>query len=165
MLEMFVFGTFWFWAFCLIEFIGLMVFVNKEHGFPAFITLLFGIFWFNWVSQIPILRYVIDNPKIIMIGIATYIVIGVVWSIIKYTLHIRKLKREYENKLKTQSYKPDKPDFKSTASEITIWMAYWPFSMLWSVMSDLVINIFETIQDALKGLYKSIYENAFGKED
>lgn len=160
MLEYFVFGTFWFWAICGLDFLALMIFVNQDKGFASFASLIVGIVFLNWIGQIPVFPFMFQNPKIFFMYILGYIIIGVFWSFIKYYFHLLKLREEY-NRYKESNREWRKPSFKDTAEDITMWMSFWPFSLLWTTLHDFCIRIFETIKMSLSGCYRRMYNHIF----
>jgi len=50
-------------------------------------------------------------------------------------------------------------------STISMWMTYWPWSMLWSLFDDVIRNIFRKIQRQLNGLMESITNRVFHNVD
>jgi len=41
-------------------------------------------------------------------------------------------------------------------SLIVSWMMYWPFSMFWSIIHDMVVRVFDTIQIWIRGIMDAI---------
>lgn len=153
-LEYFIFGTFGFWSISIIGIILLIAFVNNENGTGSFLTLLIGIIFLNWIGKIPIFPYIFENSRIIILIFIGYILMGIIWSLIKYPLYLIELKKEYE-------HRDYKPDFKNTTKDIVLWMTFWPFSLIWTLGHKFIVNVFETIKDLLSGIYKKMYDKAF----
>lgn len=44
---------------------------------------------------------------------------------------------------------------------ITTWMAFWPFSLVWTLVDDLVIRLWENLYEMLTGTFRRIFESVF----
>lgn len=101
MLELFVAGTFWFWALVVIEIVLLFLFVEWENGVGATVSLLVFGAALQFFGDTDILGYVMSNPVQLLIIAAAYFAIGAVWSIIKWYIFCKDRLEEY-NELKSE---------------------------------------------------------------
>ena len=101
MFEIFVVGTFWFWALVVSEIILLFAFVNYDNGFGATISLLVFGACLQWFGQVDIIHYVSARPWAVGGALLAYFVLGLTWGIIRWYFfcldRIRKYK-ELKNK-------------------------------------------------------------------
>lgn len=67
--------------------------------------------------------------------------------------------RQYEDR------KISKPLAKENKGKITTWITYWPFSIFWYVLGDLLIDIGNAIYRKLAKLYQSISDHSYGDTD
>lgn len=89
MFELFVVGTFWFWALVVAEVLLLFVFVNYENGIGATISLIaFGAL-LQWFGGVDILGYMVSHPIAVLAMVAAYLLAGVTWSVIRWWLYCR----------------------------------------------------------------------------
>lgn len=87
MLELFVVGSFWFWALIAVELILLFVFVEYENGIGATISLVAFAALLQWCGNADLLGYMATHPWYIATSLAAYFLIGSVWGIIKWRLY------------------------------------------------------------------------------
>jgi hypothetical protein len=95
MLELFVIGTFWFWALIVAEIILLFVFIDHENGIGATVSLLIFGACLQWLGNVDILGYVWQNPVGVLAAAAAFFVIGTVWGIIKWWIYCRDRLEDY----------------------------------------------------------------------
>jgi hypothetical protein len=96
MLELFVFGTFWFWALVAAEIILLFVLVENETGVGATVSLLVFAALLQFCGNVDIIGFVRTNPLTIVAGLIAYFILGTVWGIIKWRLFCQDSLDEYE---------------------------------------------------------------------
>lgn len=155
MLELFVFGTFWFYALCIITYTLVSILIVDDKPIWATISIILYFTLLSWFGDINIVKYIIENPKTILIFALLYIGIGVLWSVFNYWLYIKKLKKE------TKEYGHSKPTFKSTISDIPIWMAFWPFGLTSKFLKNAIFKLFENISIGMTNIFKNIYNKHF----
>lgn len=96
MFELFVFGTFWFWALIAAEVILLFMFVEWENGFGATISLVVFAAMLQWCGDTNIIGFVFGNPLRLMAVVAAYFLLGGVWGTVKWWIFARDRLEEYE---------------------------------------------------------------------
>lgn len=162
MLEFIALGTVGFWLLLGIETLFIIGCVeNKSTGW--------GFVW--GVLLLLLIKPIFDlapSWQWLVGGFFAYFFIGAVWSIVKWYFHVKKeVRDELANYKKTKGdekgYDPKYLKLRLQPSEnknlLCLWIAYWPWSVLWSLTRDLVINIV----DALTHVYQNITNAAFKK--
>lgn len=171
MMQFLLFGTFWFW-FIIVICVAIVIRLAEafeEHpesgwaGFTILITLVLLSIFGNWEFFKKILLFVKDNPFTIFGCILIYIIIGIVWSFFKWYNYLRKIRDEIKDKRERGSSPTSTPipKFDEEKALIISWMTYWPFSMLWTLMHNLIRDVFNFISDQLKGAYEKVIKNLF----
>ena len=92
------------------------------------------------------------------------------WKVYLFSYHDNWIKRE---EVKTPA--PSEREYKYTLTckpkvwenkgRVTRWMAYWIFSLIWTLLDDIVIKIFHHIQRCLTGLMNRITDFVFSDID
>jgi hypothetical protein len=160
--------------------------VENSKGFFAFLTLIATLIVLTGADFREALHWVTDNEGKTMGLIVSYFVIGTVWGIIKWFLYVnRELEKHNEKKtvwLQHQGLKaietPEQalrfketfehgyqlpPQAGSHKSDIMMWMTYWPFSGLWTLINDPVRRVFRTIYTQIAESLQSISNRMFKK--
>lgn len=105
------------------------------------------------------------NYLFLPIYVSVYLLLGVVWSIIKWLnfLLIFKQKREEAIKLSTSlnaTYKDtnlwDTPKASDYKSKIIAWMCWWPVSAIGTILNDPVKKVLTFVYFHLSGIYQKI---------
>jgi hypothetical protein len=97
MLELFVIGSFWFWALIAAEIILLFVFVEYENGIGATISLAVFAALLQWCGNVDLIGYVIKHPiNVLMAGLA-YLLLGTIWGVIKWRIFCADRLDDYED--------------------------------------------------------------------
>lgn len=88
MVELFIFGSFWFWALVAAEIVLLFVFNELENGFGATISL--GVFAaaLQFMGGIDLIGYVVKHPIHILAALIAYFLLGTVWGVFKWRLFV-----------------------------------------------------------------------------
>jgi hypothetical protein len=95
MFELFVIGTFWFWALLAFEVILLFAFVEYENGVGATISLVIFACCLQWLGDVDLLGFVFGNPLQLFICVASYFLIGAIWGTVKWWIFCRDRLEEY----------------------------------------------------------------------
>lgn len=97
MLELFVIGTFWFWALIIAEIVLLFLFVEKENGVGATVSMVIFLCALQWMGDVDILGFVFSNPLKLAAIVASYFAFGAVWGTVKWWIFCRDRKEDYNN--------------------------------------------------------------------
>lgn len=175
MWELFLFGTFWFWALCAAELVLLFIFVENEKGWSATVSLLtFGAL-LQWCGQIDILGYAWAHPIHILGALASYFLIGFGWSTFKWFDFVVGRKHEYEEMkadflrskgqpsntkvvpeelrkewIQQLGYRHtqkwgEPPQIRDNKARWMHWASMWPISIICYLIGDLIVNIFNSV--------------------
>ena len=170
-LAFFAVGTFWFWVLAIS--IPVLLFLLVELEWPGWATasVLATILLLEFLGDANIFVFIRDNPILIVVSVFAYFCAGTVWSYFKWWFYARKKRHEYDEameyygryndnvlKPKVEDYKPRALDHKR---RILIWMSYWPWSMVWTLINDFVKDIFEFIFHRLHDAYQKVSDDAF----
>jgi hypothetical protein len=155
----FIFGGFWFWSLVAVEILFLGYFVYEERGYPSTAALVIFALLILGFGDATILPYIRDNPKAIGIGLSIYFVGAVVFSIIKFYLKLKDIKRRYLR----DGYEHAVPQFYDLFSKVAFWMAYWPICLFWSIATDFIVRFFKGLADSISGIFKKMYYSVLGE--
>jgi hypothetical protein len=163
------FGTLWFWiAFVVAS--GLIIFflesaleeLNEDDGggWKSTLTIIgfVGLYW--WLGDsadlLSILQYIKTNTVGFLTWIGVYILIGLVWSVVKWYFFLlnardKAVERQKDGRI-LENY--ELPTAAKNKARIITWMSYFPFSMLWTVINEP----FKRLYNFLYGRFVSVFE-------
>jgi hypothetical protein len=174
-----------FWILTAIVAFGMIVMIDEHHrnGYRALRTSVsFTLAYLAALivfSDIGIIGWIYRNPLTLLYYIGIYGAIGAIYSAAKWILfsndEMRKLAAKKDNLIarfkalppsdKTfdvwmvaEGYVPKPGDYTGI---ISMWVAYWPVSMLWSVFHDFAFRLVDFIVRKMGGIYTSITMWAF----
>jgi hypothetical protein len=96
MLELFVVGTFWFWAFVILELVLLFAFIEYENGVGATVSLIIFACCLQWLGDVNLIGFVVANPLKLLAVVAAYFVLGGAWGAVKWWILIGDRLHEYK---------------------------------------------------------------------
>jgi hypothetical protein len=115
-----------------------------------------------------------ESPIVIVLYVAIYFFIGTVWSLIKWQLYLSKIAKKINIAIKNYdksdrlSLKPfllnknlSVPELQENKSRISMWITFWPLSMLLSLMDDFIKRVANEIVEFLHKLYQSMIDKIF----
>jgi hypothetical protein len=150
-------GTVWFWIITSLASIIFIASIENDHYVtPSILAIILTLIYWTPIMAL--------GWKVIGIGIGLYILVGMIWSTFRWFRYVR-AKVEYYQKMygtvvdksRMDSIK-DALDVSYNKARIIGWGAYWPWSMLWNILGDLV----NTVYDWMKGIYQRIADKALG---
>lgn len=101
--------------------------------------------------------FIINYPGRIILIIVFYMLIGLVWSLAKWLLFLKKYK-EYYNGWGSAG----RPIAKNNSNRIITWMSYWPFSILWELIGNFFTGWFRWLYKQTSGLYDKLAAKFIG---
>ena len=194
----FAFGSVGFWILTGIAVVGLFTLqdliernpLSDAIFFPALIFVVY-LALLQFFGKIGIVSFVFSHTAAILVGIAVYIVVAILWSVLKWYLFLRdrhewmvEKKREFlvlrglsgsdvpdDLVIDCKVYIQNGYDFSGGAiipkakdhkERIVAWMCYWPISMVWFFISDFVKRVFEKIFKFFQTMYQKMADKVFG---
>lgn len=170
----------------LAELIALFATVAYEENTGGFISLVIYGAVVHFFCHINLFSFIQDHWKDLAIGASLYVVAGILWSIIRWTLFVRDTRDAYlaakaavdqtlpQDKIQAR-YAEIQQEFKYShkfppqplyfQEKIISWTAYWPVSIVSFVFSDLVVRFFNRIYKTFSGIYTKISDSAFSGLD
>jgi len=88
--------------------------------------------------------------------IGLYLIIGIVWSFIKWYLFLLKRKEKY-----AENPWQGIPTAKEYRKDIVVWMSYWPWSMTWTLLNDPIKRFFNFVYLKFSTLYQKLSDRIF----
>ncbi len=187
MLTLFALGTLWFWVLSAAIFCLITALVENESGFWATVLFVGSLASLNWWYKIPLLTTIKLNPGKALIIVGIYFLVGVIWSVVKWYFFLHKrlvrynnikaeLLREHSAAILTPelavelrdrlSYEDKQPVLASDhKADLTRWATYWPFSIVGTLLNDVVRVIWEYIYEILQSTYQRIADSMFKDVD
>lgn len=177
----FILGAVGWWFVTVAIFILLLIFVDKIFWGWSTTCLIAYIMILQFVSKVDVLGFILHHPIKILLYIVGYFLIGTVWSLIKWWLYIRKtLEKVLKNKLerdkrfgvvettieeRRNDLEINKPTLDENKGRISMWIIYWPFSLILSLIDDFVKRIAHEIVELLRRLYQGMIDKAFNNTE
>jgi len=116
MWELFLLGSFGFWALIVIATLILLYCAENDRGGLATLTVIGSLCLLNWCGQIPVFSYIWTNPWMIVPGIAAYFVLGTLWGVGKWFFYIKDQRERYDeakirfHRTQPAEYRRQRPD-------------------------------------------------------
>lgn len=154
-------------------------------GATGFFLLIFLALQF--MSDIKPFTFIWTNPTAAIVCVLAYGAIGAGWSLIKWWNYLREKARKYktlraewessksvngtpasswDRYLQNHSFNirfiDGKPIIDNHKSLFMHWIMYWPYSLVWTLISDPITKMVKAIYEALSGVYTRMAEKAFG---
>lgn len=184
-----IFGMWWFWI-ALAIFVGLIVCEATESAGWATLTVIVGVLGLQFLGDVNIYGWVVSNPLSLMKWCGLYFVAGTVWCTTKwwmYALDCREkyrekredffkryeltdtiphsLKEKWESCLDEPWNKYEyPPKISSHKARVIRWLAYWPPSVIWTLINDVVERIAKSIYNMISSFLQSISDRVFKGE-
>lgn len=178
--------TIFFWLLVGLAIVFLFVCTENEWGGWATFVLLSVLAVINIVFKVPIFNWMLNNPKLLIGAVAGYFMVGTSWSVIKWVFYVHKeldayydtkelflqhhnldidkespIPKEFKEKWADSAYRIRQPQIKEHKMSIYIWIAYWPWSMVWTLINDpikrLVKWIYRRIESTLQAISDRIW--------
>lgn len=96
MVEIFLYGTAWFWALVALELVLLFVFTEYENGIGAFVSLLAFGAALQFLGDVDIIGYFRNNPYQLGAFLVAYTLLGIGWLTFKWTLFSKQKLAEHD---------------------------------------------------------------------
>jgi hypothetical protein len=202
------FGTIWFFLLTIAWILTMFYCIEKESNISSTIWVIVYLLFLQFLVKVDFLYAIIHHPIKSSLCILGYIVIGFIWSFVRWWIFVNKeaegyqkarfnfltrtrqeLERRFErlhdtpykNKPLSEALKelenitldtkiPDflKTEWKSIVSssqlpkvsdnkaKISLWVMYWPVSLVWSFINDLIKKLVRSLITQLRVVYEGI---------
>ena len=151
-------GTFWFWA--ILTFASVLIIActeNDHYPIPTIVSfILVTIYWKDIIAV---------QWQTIATIIGVFVLGGILWSAFKWFRYVQKSVNHYTKKY-GNSLTPCQMaaleleiSLYENKSRITGWMAFWPWSLFWTITGDF----FNMVYDAMVGVYQGIANRSMKK--
>ena len=157
-LTAFAFGTIWFWLLATVASIIIISCVENEHyPTPSIVAILLGIVYWKQIVAAP--------WHVIALVIGVFALCGLLWSTFKWFRFVNKqvarFRELYGTALDERQMRELKEEISVSNHKATItgWIAFWPWSLLWSLTGDF----FNTLYDAMTNIYQKITDHGVKK--
>lgn len=178
----FIFGTFQFWVLCVTFLFALSLIVEHERSVIAFFSLTIFLGAFHLFGDLNLYSLITEHPGAFLGRMGIYIGVGVCWSIIKYFFRLRKFRSNYldaknewleDRQGRTEEdwfqavsdravFIKELPTFSKSKRDIVFCAAYWPASIVGTLLCDFITDFYHMIVDMFGGVFKRIYMAVLG---
>lgn len=163
-------------GFLLVILLGLTMFMVEvvETGLGAFVVLGIGFLIYQLLSLANPMGMVTANWGTVVYLFAIYFLVGIPWSVIKwyfYLLNKRdavKAKYDLSSSRNAKSFKQwatdtgyQIPTAYHNKARIIRWMAYWPFSLVWTLVNDPIRRIWNAVYHWLSDIYDALSRHVY----
>lgn len=146
-------------VFCLIE----AALAEHEQGGFATLLMIAFLIGLDKLSHVPVFQTIRQHWLSATGLIVLYLLVGVAWSLGKWTMYCYKRKTDYKDapgdyERRMLSGRPLPRDHKS---RIMAWMGYWPYSMGWTFCDDVIGQFFNWAFERCEAKFDKISEKMF----
>lgn len=173
-------GGVWFWAVTLLTFVILVWSVNCERAGVSIVSVLAYLGLIHIFGNASVFSFIKTNPEYLYIGAPAFFLFGAIWSVIKWWIFVRREAMEYKEqrmywldankvvgatldtpipeslKVKWHS-KAKKPMVRHNKGKIITWMAFWPFSLVWTLLSEPWRIIYEFMSKMFQNISDRVF--------
>jgi len=157
-LTAFAFGTIWFWVLTFLVSIIFIASIDNDHyATPTSTAIVVGLLFWKPIMAL--------SWQAIAISFAVYVLAGILWSLFKWYRFVQKKAAYYHEKCGTTLTSTQLTSFKDSVSvlgnkaRLTGWIAWWPWSLIWSVTGDFWNFLYDTMVNA----YRKIADREINK--
>lgn len=188
--ELFVTGTWGFWALVMLETALLIVLIEWGKGRWATLSFVVTLLALHFLGDWNVPGYLREHPLILLGGAAGYFGLGTLWGVVKWWLYVRDQRAQYDelradfcHEFKVEGAIPERlqsrwqerlqtaarrgrrieirPKARQHKGRILTWMSYWPWSLAWTALNDPIHKAFRTIYYHMHDYLQEISDNAF----
>lgn len=181
----------WFWLLMLVGIVGLIWTTETESPFLAAVIFGVSAVAAHFLFGVSLFAAIVANPLVAIGAVLGYLLAGVLWAFPKWYFFVRNKRNAYLDQLRTflrgLGYEgwdtattiPDEhrrewfkyhgrrrgslvPLARDNKSRILHWMAWWPFSMIWTLINDPIRHLYRWTWETLRGVFDSIAKAAMG---
>ena len=159
----------WFLVLTLIVFAVMFFAAVYESGHVSLCSIGLYVVILYFMSVID-LSWIRDHPLTIIFGALGYLICGTLWMFTKWYWKLRAIKAAYNRETgNNQSFdfcelthrRTFPPKVSEWKYELIFWLSDWPFSLLSSLFTDFLKEIFNTVYNACAKQLQSISDGMF----
>jgi hypothetical protein len=163
----------WGWIFGAAFFLIVVAALEFENGSAATVATVaaaVAAYFIGWID----VAWILDNPGVLAGYALGYLGAGAAWCVIKWYFHLLRFRDKARIRLENRKFANDaerndakkalyenRPLASENKSLLITWMAYWPFSFVWTIVNDPVRRAFNAIYSHLAGLLQRISDRVF----
>ena len=143
----------------LLECAAIIVCIERGSGIMAGISVVIALALLYFIAGINPFTYVIEHPFGTILYFAAYIATGIVWSVFRLDRFAKQWRRtwnEADNKSARRALFGEQPTVKNNKDRLLAWIIFWPWSVLWWALADLVFDFMNTIYEMMSGIYSKV---------
>ncbi len=136
---------------------------NDKYIFSVIVTALAVMIYFSEIVAI------LSNWQMVLLCAGAYLLVGGGWSVIRWFKYCKKFIEKhpevpsYQSDVVLKDYYKEVLSPANKKSQITGWIIYWPWSMLWNVVGDVITVIYDALQGVYTKIADKIIEKAISK--
>lgn len=171
------------WTFVCLVLLVVGFFAGAWEAYWLTAVALIGAFSFSNLTFGGTWAFIVANSGIVVGCGLLFLIIGVLWSFFKWYRFVKEAARKARERLqweidqyqsgcgytypvnteegRQQFLNNAKPWVSRYKARIAGWIVFWPLSMLWTVLTELLRDVFERIVEFFRGYYQRIVDKAF----
>lgn len=152
----------WIWVLIILDFCFICIWTgdDEQWGTAATISVLFVLGLLQWLTPFKAFTYTYENPLPVALGAVAYFSVGAIWSVIKWWFaekaRVRRAKKDWGD-----TWRNRKTVAGAYRSTVLVWIGYWPFSLVWTLVSDPFRRMVHWIYDELNRVYQRITDSVW----
>jgi hypothetical protein len=191
LLGLFVIGSWLFWLAALVLTALMFFCIEDERNVGALLMFVVTLFFLNHMARLQVFGLIAKHPFMYVGG---YILCGILYGFIRWGWHVFSFKQRYNeakrdfaarydlandfdakfpnDRLKSEQWESFRYDrrvqYLPTASQergrIVSWMMYWPWNLVWTLLRDFVLELWERVYEFLSSSFQRWADSILGKE-
>jgi hypothetical protein len=177
-------GALGWWALTVLFVIYVFFALDKDKSlfWPIFLLILYVLFT-QFLARVDVFGFAAHHPVQLVLYILGYFVVGFMWSFVKWWLLVSTVADKYRERRKVFladidkrlnqealdekwrhiMYNDDlgKPKLSKEKKKVTLWIMYWPMSMLWSLLDDFIKKMIRHLIIKFQKVYQYLTDRAF----
>ncbi len=131
--------------------------IEEDHWFVGMVLTAAAIWGISWHYGFHPVAWALANKGLALRYAAGYVVVGIVWSAMKFNISVNNIDDDDVEDLVT-SGEVRESKFRRLFAKVPTWIAFWPHSILWDMLSTWLKSFFEWIAERFEWVYRKMYE-------
>ena len=94
--EIFIVGSLWFWVLIAAEILVVLILLEWDRGTVATLTFVATLLLLQFLGDVNIFGYVVENPTTVIVGAVAYFALGTGWAIARWWFYVREQRAWYD---------------------------------------------------------------------